>query len=170
MQNCRLEPGEPHWPLAPLPPSWLTLGLTVKVRLDSTASASASERKSEGSKLQAAKNLWAPPGLGALVPDPVAIKVDVGDCTVGLQSICKCLSEKSRGRNCKLQTPRGHRLALAPSAPMKLNSRLTWVTVQLDFKASASTSDKKHGVEIASCEDPAGTAWPWRPRLRSCCH
>ena len=31
-----------------------------------------------------------------------------------------------------------------------------WVIVQLDFKASASASQKKGGVEIASCKDPGG--------------
>ena len=44
------------------------------------------------SKLQAAKTPpWAPPGLGALVSDEVVPEVDVGDGTVALQGICKCL-------------------------------------------------------------------------------
>ena len=48
-------------------------------------------RGKAGSKLQAAKTRWAPPGLGALVSDEVVPEVDVGDGTVALQGICKCL-------------------------------------------------------------------------------
>ena len=68
------------------------------------------------------------------------------------------------------KTPVGHRLALAPSSRIMLLWRLMWVTVQLDFKASASASQQKRGVETASSEDPAGTPWPRHPRLRSCCN
>ena len=99
-----------------------------------------------GSELQAAKTPWAPPGLGTLVSDLVVFEVDVGERTVGLQGICECLSEERRGRNCKLQRPRGHRLALAPSCPILLPSRLMSVTVQLDFKASASASQGSNGA------------------------
>ena len=40
--------------------------------------------RNAGSKLQAAKTPYTPPGLGALVSDLVAIEVDVSDRTVGL--------------------------------------------------------------------------------------
>ena len=76
-------------------------------------------RATAGSKLKAANTPWAPPGLGALVSDPVAMEVDDGDRTVGLQGICQCLSGETPGRNCKLQRPCGHRLALAPSSPIR---------------------------------------------------
>ena len=115
--------------------------------LDFKTSASASQRK-RGVETARCKVPWAPPGLGALVPDLVFFEVDVGDRTVGLQGICQCL-EETRGRNCKLKRPRGHRLALAPSSPILLFSRLTWVTVLLDFKASASAY-KKRRVETAT--------------------
>ena len=59
-------------------------------------------RGTAGSKLQVAKTPWAPPGLGALVPDIVVTEVDVGDRTVALQGICQCLSQETRGQNCQL--------------------------------------------------------------------
>ena len=127
-------------------------------------------RGKAGSKFQAAKTPWAPPGLGALVSDAVVTEADGSDRTVGLQGIRQCLSGAAGDRNCKLRRPRGHPLALAPSSPMLLPWRSMSVTVQLDFKASASAFQKKRGIEIASCEDLAGTAWPWRPHPRSCCN
>ena len=48
-----------------------------------------------GSKLQAANTpVGQRPGLVALVADLVVTEVDVGDCTVGLQGVCECLSAK----------------------------------------------------------------------------
>ena len=73
-----------------------------------------------GSKLEAAKTPWAPPGLGTRVSDPVVTEVDVGDRTVGLQGIGQCLSAEMRGRKFKLRRPHGHRLALAPLCPILL--------------------------------------------------
>ena len=102
-------------------------------------------RRNAGSKLKAAKTLWAPPGLGALVSDLVVFEVDVGDRTVGFQSICERLSQETRGRNCKLR----HRLALAPwsliQLPARQSLRSMWVTEQLDFRAFASASQGSNG-------------------------
>ena len=134
--------------LAPSSPILFFSRLTwVTVQLDFRASANASQRK-RGVESAVCKVPWAPPGLGARVPDLVFFEVDVGDRAVALQGICQCLEEMG-GQNCKLKRPRGHRLALAPSSPILLFSRLTWVTVLLDFKASASAY-KKRGVETAS--------------------
>ena len=119
-------------------------------------------RREAGSKLQAAK----PRGLGALVFDiEVLTDADVGHGVVELQSIYECLSVETRGRNCKLQRPGGDRLALKPSSLITFISRLMWVTVRLDLSASASASQGKRRVEIASSKDPENTAWPWRHRL-----
>ena len=142
----------------------------MTVQFDFKASASASQKKRGVETRNCTLKLaHTPPGLGALVPDLVVTEVDVGDRAVALQGICECLSAEMRGRNCKLQRPRGHRLALAPSSPIPLARTLTWVTVQLDFKASANASRGQRGVETESYKDPAGTAWPWRPRPRSRC-
>ena len=50
----------------------------MTVLFDFRASASASQGQA-GSKLQAAKTPWAPPGLGALGSDLVVFEIDVGD-------------------------------------------------------------------------------------------
>ena len=72
----------------------------MTVRLDFKASASASQGKA-GSKLQAAKTPWEPPGLGTLVSDVVVLEVDADDGAIGVQGICECLSGEPQGRNCK---------------------------------------------------------------------
>ena len=55
-------------------------------------------RGKAGSKLQAAKTPHRPAGLGVLAFDVVSIEVDVGERTVGFQSICERLSWEQRGR------------------------------------------------------------------------
>ena len=125
----------------------------VTVQLDLSASASASQGHA-GSKLQAAKTQKTPPGLGALVSDLVEFEVDVGDGTVGLQGICERLSGDTQGRNCTLQRPRDHRLALAPSSPILFSQRLILVTVRLDFRASASASQGHAGSKLQAAKTP----------------
>ena len=162
-RNCKLRrPCGHRLALAPSSPNSLNpRSMTATVQLDFKESASASQGES-GVEMTP----WAQLGLGALVPDPVAIEVDVGDRTVGLQGIRERLSEKSRGRNCKLRRPCGHRLALAPSSPNSLNPRSMTATVQLDFKESASASQGKAGSKLHAARRPRGNRpalAPWSP-------
>ena len=93
-RSCKLQrPRGQRLALAPsFPISLNPRSMSATVQLDFKACASASQGI-RGVEMTP----WAPPGLGALVPDAVAIEVDVGDCTVGLQGICEHLSEKKPG-------------------------------------------------------------------------
>ena len=75
----------------------------MTVRLDFKASASASHRKAGCRNCRLQRPRGQCPGLGTLVPDHVETEVDVGDRTVGLQSICKYLSDETPGRAHRLR-------------------------------------------------------------------
>ena len=92
-RNCTLQRLRGHrLALAPSTSISLPQRLSlVTVRLDFRASASASQGHA-GSKLQAVKTPWAPPGFSTFVSDSVvSSEIDDGDGTVGLQGICECL-------------------------------------------------------------------------------